>query len=73
MAISFRELKTTIFRENKLSRILQNRIFRGIQTFANLPKVSSALLSSLKVTSKSRNVKFIELHGFHKYIYIYRI
>ena len=31
MGINFRELKTTIFRENKLSRILENRIFRGIK------------------------------------------
>ena len=31
MGINFRELKTTIFRKNKLSRILQNRIFRGIK------------------------------------------
>ena len=30
MGINFRELQTTIFRENKLLRILQNRIFRGI-------------------------------------------
>ena len=29
--INFHELKTTIFRENKLSRILENRIFRGIK------------------------------------------
>ena len=31
MRINFHELKTTIFRENKLSRILENRIFRGIK------------------------------------------
>ena len=31
MGINFRELKTTIFRKNKLSRILENRIFRGIK------------------------------------------
>ena len=31
MGINFHELKTTIFRENKLSRILENRIFRGIK------------------------------------------
>ena len=31
MGINFRELKSTIFRENKLSRILQIRIFRGIK------------------------------------------
>ena len=31
MGINFRELKSTIFRENKLSQILQNRIFRGIK------------------------------------------
>ena len=44
MGINFCELKSTIFRENKLLRILQNRIFCSI-------KVSSALLSSLKVQS----------------------
>ena len=31
MGINFRELKSTIFRENKLSRIVQNRIFCGIK------------------------------------------
>ena len=31
MGINFRELKTTIFCKNKLSRILENRIFRGIK------------------------------------------
>ena len=31
MGINFREFKTTIFRENKLSRIIENRIFRGIK------------------------------------------
>ena len=31
MGINFHELKTTIFRENKLSRILENRIFHGIK------------------------------------------
>ena len=31
MGINFRKLKTTIFHENKLSRILKNRIFHGIK------------------------------------------
>ena len=51
LGINFRGLKTTIFRENKLSRILKIRIFRGIKLSrgAKIAKVSSALLSSLKV------------------------
>ena len=55
LGINFRKLKTTIFRENKLSRILKNRLFRGMKLSTNLPefakiaKVSSVLLSSLKV------------------------
>ena len=55
MVINFRESKTIIFRESKLSQIIQNRTFRGVKLSANFPefakiaKVSSALLSSLKV------------------------
>ena len=49
MGINFRELKSTISRENKLSRILQNRIFLGIK-ISKIAKVSSALLSSFKVS-----------------------
>ena len=61
MGINFHELKTTIFSENKLSRIHENRVFRGIKLsriFQNsrkkIAKVSSALLSSLKV-SRTKN------------------
>ena len=58
MGINFRELKTTIFRENKLTfanspkyNISRHQTFVNLPEFAKIAKVSSALLSSLKVVN----------------------
>ena len=75
MGINFRELKITIFRENKLSRILQNRIFRGIklsricQNSRKLrkfppPNSSPALLVSVCGMSRSAGDEFVLPHYF---------
>ena len=61
IGINIRELKTTIFRENKLSRILKNRIFRGIKLsrIAKIAKVSSALFSSFYVKIRFRKLTWL--------------
>ena len=51
MGINFRELKTTIFRENKLSRILENRIFRGNKSRKFLPRYFLALKYYLSIST----------------------
>ena len=54
MRINFRELKTTIFRENKLSRILENKYFAA----SNFREFASYLIGEKFVGVMFRRLKY---------------